>query len=275
MLQSLCLRLLFACVGLVGLVAPVSADPDARALADLLRMDEMIAVMQEEGVAFGLDLDRDMLDGQGGAYWADEVSRIYSQDRMVGAVQDALANSMDGPQRAKAAAFFGTALGQRILTLETSARVAMANVDVEEIARANFEMLDGSNDSRLQAITRFVTFNDLLERNVAGALSANYYFMVGLVEGGASKMGDEDIVAEVWSQEQETRDDTKGWLYGFLLMAYQPLSDADLQAYIDFSETPSGQALNAALFEGFDVGYRDISYDLGISVARFSGSRDL
>ena len=275
MLRTVRLGLVATYFGLTCLVAPVWAETSIRALAGVLRLDEMIAVMQTEGLVFGDDLDRDMLGGQGRAFWEDEVSRIYNVGRVTDTVHIALGADMTAPQRTRAAAFFGSALGQRILTLEISARVAMAQAEIEEIARANYAALQGGDDPRLRAVSRFVTVNDLLERNVAGALSASYSFMTGLVDGGASEMDEDEIFAEVWAQELETREDTESWLFGYLLMAYQPLSDAELQAYIAFSETPSGRALNAALFNGFDAGYRRISYDLGRSIARISVSSDL
>jgi len=59
------------------------------------------------------------------------------------------------------------------------------------------------------------------------------------------------------------------------MMAYQPLDDDAMDAYIAFSETPSGRALNAALFEGFERMYRDISFGLGLAAARSMGGSDL
>ena len=47
--------------------------------------------------------------------------------------------------------------------------------------------------------------------------------------------------------------ETEDWLYPFMSLAYQPLTDAELQAYLAFSETAGGQRLNAAVFAAFDV----------------------
>jgi hypothetical protein len=80
-------------------------------------------------------------------------------------------------------------------------------------------------------------------------------------------MNDDEMIAEVWAQEEEIRSDTDEWLMGYLLMAYQPLSDEELSAYIAFSRTDAGQALNRGLFDGFNAMYTDISYALGRAVA--------
>ena len=58
-------------------------------------------------------------------------------------------------------------------------------------------------------------------------------------------------------------------------MAYGPLSDSEMQAYLDFSETEAGQALNGALFDGFDAMYREIYFALGLSVAEALQSSEL
>jgi len=132
-------------------------------------------------------------------------------------------------------------------------------------------------DPRVEMITRFAEANDLVERNVAGALNANLAFYRGMVAGGAFDGGlsESEILADVWSQEAEVRRETEEWLFPFLAMAYQPLSEDDLGAYLAFSETAPGQALNAALFAGFDAMFEAISQDLGLAAARMMTSQDL
>jgi hypothetical protein len=151
----------------------------------------------------------------------------------------------------------------------------MAEDDVEEIARLRVEELRAAGDARMAQVDVFIAVNDLVERNVAGALGSNYQFFRGLADGGAYAMTEDQILADVWTQEQDIREDTTEWLYGFLNMAYRPLGDDDLEAYIAFSESEAGRALNAALFAGFDVLYRDISYALGLAVSRAMSGSDL
>jgi Uncharacterized protein conserved in bacteria (DUF2059) len=262
-------------IGLIVTIASPVAASQADRLADILRIGEVIDVMRDEGRAFGTELNNDMLGGQGGAVWAAQIERIYDRDVMENAVRRALSDRMDSDDIARSIAFYDTPLGQRILTLETTARQAMADGTVEEIARATFRELKQEGDPRFDRITRFVEINDLLERNVTGALNASYHFMRGLAEGGSVTMSESDMTADVWSQEDETRSDTESWLYGFLIMAYGPLSDDDFEAYIEFSETDAGQILNAALFDGFDEMYLDISHALGLMVARALETSDL
>jgi hypothetical protein len=99
-------------------------------------------------------------------------------------------------------------------------------------------------------LRRFAEANDLIESNVAGALNANLAFLKAMAEagGGGTVGGDaEAMLAEVWGQEAAVRAETEAWLFPFLALAYQPLSDSDLEAYVAFSETPEGAV---------DVGFR-------------------
>lgn len=251
------------------------ASPEADNLARVLRLNDVIAVMHQEGLEYGEELNADLLDGQGGPFWHQNLVHLYDTDRMEATLRRALADGMTADQIAQTVAFFDTKRGQTILTLETSARTAMLHPDVEAIARANYADLAGAGDRRLAAIVRMVDGNDLLERNVAGALTSNLQFYRGLVDGNAMKMSEETMLADVWAQEHEIRDDTKGWLFGFLLLAYRPLGDDDLDAYIAFATGDAGDALNQALFDGFDIMYGAISYDLGRIVARSMLSSDL
>ena len=80
---------------------------------------------------------------------------------------------------------------------------------------------------------------------------------------------------QVWDQEAEIREDTVIWLFSYLTLAYQPLSDEELQLYIDFSSSQYGQALNRALFAGFDRMFAEISRALGFAAGQLSGAQEL
>ena len=151
----------------------------------------------------------------------------------------------------------------------------MSDPAVEDVARATYLDFAARDDPQLEPTRQFVEVNDLLERNVMGAMSSNFHFYRGMAEGGALEMDEGMMLADVWSQEDELRSDTEAWLYGFLLMAYRPLEPADLKAYIVFSETAAGQALNSALFEEFDVMFGQISYGMGLGLGRAMMAHEL
>jgi hypothetical protein len=151
--------------------------------------------------------------------------------------------------------------------METAARRAMNLAEVEAAAVAAYVDLRAEPDARLELIDRFVEVNDLADRNISAAMTASLQFSRGLNDGRFFERNEADILADVWAQEPEIRRDTEQWLYGYLLLAYQPLPLEDLEAYVAFSRTGPGEAMNAALFAGFEHMYNDISYALGRAIA--------
>lgn len=265
---------LVAVVTCLCLAAPVRAEP-VEDLLSALRMDEMLEVMREEGVAYGAELAQDMLPGGDSARWQALLTQIYDTDKMRTVVRNGFDDTLKGRDLTQVTTFFDTDLGQSITALELSARRAMADDSVEEAARETYRSLQGEETPRVAQITRFIEANDLLEANVAGALNASFRFFSGLVDGGGLAMSESEILTDVWSQEEETREDTQEWLYAFLLLAYQPLEDDELEAYIDLSTSEQGRALNRALFAGFNTMYDDISYALGLAAAQMMQQQDL
>lgn len=252
---------------LLLLALPALADARLTVLVEVLKLREAAHILREEGVRYSAELNADMLGGQGGAGWQVQVDAIYDVDRMVEGVRRALDLELEGAAREQAITFYASDLGQKIVSLENSARSAIAEPDVEEAARARYGELAQSDDARLTQLRAFVQTGDMLNRNVTSALNSNYQFMRGLADGNAVEMSDEDILKDVAGDMEEITEDTTSWLYGFFLLAYHPLSDEELDRYIAFSASPAGVALNRALFEGFGASYEDISYALGRAVA--------
>ena len=81
-------------------------------------------------------------------------------------------------------------------------------------------------------------------------------------------MTEDQMLAEVWSAETDVRAETEDWLYPFLNLAYQPLTEAELQDYVAFSRSDAGQRLNRAMFVAFDAVFTEISHDLGQALGR-------
>ncbi|MGB7243846.1 MAG: hypothetical protein WBC93_17385 [Sulfitobacter sp.] len=267
----------FACAVTLwaGLAAPVWADARVTVLMDALRMTEVTEILRSEGLAYAASLNADMMDGQGGAFWQNQVDRIYDPQVMQEVMRAAIEDGMETAEIEASAAFFGSDHGSNIIALENQARVAMADPDIEEAARAHYELKSETPDADLALIRRFSDVNDLLDRNVSGAMTTNFQFYRGLSDGKYITMSEAEMLADVWAQEPEIREDSEGWLFGFMLLAYQPLPPGDMEAYIAYSKSEAGQALNAALFAGFDVIYSDISYALGRAVALNAAGSDL
>jgi hypothetical protein len=251
----------------------------AEALTEALNIRDLLDVMHQEGIAYGADLEENMFPGRGGASWDATVERIYGDPSWLTQFEATFASALEESRADKGAVldFLTTDLGRRAIGLEISARRALLDEAVEEASKLKLAELRDARDARLSSIMEFVAVNDLLEANVTGGLNANFAFYKALNGAGAfeSPMSEAEILEDVWSQEPALRAETEEWLLSFLVLAYAPLSDADLAAYIAFSRSEAGQDLNAALFAGFVRIFVNISADLGSAAAVFAAGEDL
>jgi hypothetical protein len=234
---------------------------------DVLQIRELSRILHNEGLQFGASLNRDWLEGQGGDTWSQQVTRIYNTERISEGIRAGLEPALAGDVLEDAIAFYASDLGSRIITLENSARSALADPIIEEEARAQYAAIEGTKDARVVQIGRMIDAGDLINRNVTSALNSNYHFMRALVDGDFFEMTEDEILEDVMTEREEITADTTSWLGGFMVLAYSPLSIEELTAYADFSTTPAGKALNAGLFAGFDPLYEDISYAIGRAMA--------
>ncbi len=272
-------------LGLVTMVTvasgPVRAEvsPQVESLAQVLQIPEIMAVLRDEGLVSSAKMLEVGEDMPADPVWQGTVGRIYDLAAMEAVFLATLdAELKDRPDTLeKAAVFFGSDMGQRALRLEIEARQALADSDVEATAAAAYGDLAKENPGRAALLDQFVAANDLIESNVMGALNANLAFLRGVAMEGGEELGmtEADMVAQVWSGEAEARAETTKWVFPFLNLAYQPLTDAELQSYVDFSLTPEGQQLNAAMFRAFDKMFDGLSRDLGRAYARHMVGQDI
>ena len=251
--------------------------PEVRAVFEAMGVYDIIEVMSVEGLDSAPEIEADMFPGQGGSAWPAVVAGIYATDSMVETFEAAVpVERMTPAILGELQAFYDTDLGRRIARGEVAARQALLEPGVEDSAREMARQQAEDETDRIGLLTEFIAANDLVERNVMGALNSNFAFYRGLDDGGAfeAEIPEELMLSEVWGQEAEIRADTTEWLYAYQILAYEDLSDAELQRYIDLSESAAGQALNAALFEAFDVMFEEVSYDLGRAAGSFVAGED-
>lgn len=281
--------LLAAALALSPAAAPLSAQEapapgdgmasPAATLADVLQLDALFAVIAEEGARSGQDLDAAMLGGQGGPGWAEAVARAHDPAALRQAFDAAIGPALTANPGAEAAAlaFFGSDLGRRIVTLEIEARRTLLDTPAREAAEVRAERMGETRDPRLRLIRRLAEAGDMIERGTAASLSSYLAFNEGLVAmapaGLAGRAG--DLSAEVYAQEGQLRTDTAVWLISFMVLAYAPLTDAELEAYVDFAESPGGQAFNAALFLAFEQVMTPVSRALGEAAGLRLAGRDI
>lgn len=264
-----------------ALLALLLHSPAVAGVADLsaaLRLGDIVDVMREEGLAYADTMRADMFPDAAAAPWLARVDAVYDADRITAAFDVALAEKLaDATDIDAMTGFFTSDLGQKIVTLEIDARRALIDEGVQETARDTWDAQQAKGGARVDLIASYVQVNDMVERNVMGTLNSNLEFYRGMAAAGGqmAQMGESDMLAEVWAQEEQIRTEAEDWVFPFLAMAYAPLTDAELQAYVDFCKSAAGQRLNAALFDAFDVVFADISRQLGLAAGQQMQGQDI
>ena len=257
--------------------APSARGSDAILAA--MQTEALLAVLQDEAVKAGEDLAGSMMPGRPVEGWTQTVARINAPSRTGPILSRSFAAALEGRHVGAILDYLTAPLGQRIVGLELSAREALRDKSVQDAVLSDYDEMRREGDPRADQIDAFIKVNDLIDANVVGALNANAAFLKGMgaaaSDDAADRLSEADILTQVWQQEPELRAETEDWVRAFVSLAYQPLSDEELQAYQRFSDTPAGQALNSALFVAFDEAFVQISRDLGRAAARMVQGEDI
>lgn len=275
------MRWIANCVGLIGVLcatlAPAQAatDEEIDRLIAALGTGELFEIMRIEGLSQADELRSEMFPGRSDDGWNAIASRIYNVAGMEDSFREVFDEELAEADITPLLVFFEGSAGREIVALELSARRALMDADTEVAAKDIVSTMEGANDPRLDLLEDFIDANDLVDLNVMGALNASLSFYQGLANGGAFQLGEDQMLRDVWAQEPEVREDTESWMRAFLALSYQPIDDAALEAYIALSTSEAGQALNRALFSGFDAVFRDISFELGSAASRYMTSEEL
>ncbi len=259
---------------LIGLFAcgTVAASEKVDQLAEALQLSQIMEILRKEGQAHRQELDETHLDQKGGSFLEAQVEDIYDTVWMQSQITSALTENLTSVQMDQAILFFESAVGKTVVSLENSARDAISDETIEEMARHAYEN-EPRDDKFFKLVDEYIQVNDLINQNVQNSLSADFFFFRGL-DLEESK-DDAELWAQLLAQTTERTEDATVWLYSFLLLAYQPLTEAQMRENIAFSRTDTGRALNKALFTGFDQMFDEISYQLGRAVAHSMRASDL
>ncbi|MBR9762951.1 MAG: DUF2059 domain-containing protein [Rhodobacteraceae bacterium] len=252
----------------------VAAESPGERLYDLMGLPEMVQTMRLEGLRMSADLAESYLEAPAGPAFRDMALRIYDPPRMNATLRGAFVAALDGPVQ-PLLEFYGSGTGQQVVAAELSVRRAFLEPGAEQAAERAAGLTEVEAPAFHDWISRVMAANDLVDRNLGGALTANAHFYLGLAEGGAFALEEEEIFADVWQQEEATRIETELWLRAFLTAAYRDLPEADLDAYLALAESAEGQRLNAALFDAYGVLYNQIYRALGLSVSTLLSGEEL
>jgi len=256
---------------------PVIAQADAarERLFDILDLTSYVEIARQEGLEATDEISLSLLGRPADAAMMAQMGKVYDIDRMTETVRRDVDAALTSEQVAAALIFFESDLGLRATELELAARRAMSDKDVEAAAEAAWFDAQETRPWLVARIREIKEAGDLVDRNVSGQLNSNLRFYQGLVDGNALTLSEEDILADVWAQEAQTRADTVAWLGGYMHLAYEPLSEEDLTTYVAFWQTQVAGALSAAIYAGFGRMFDDVAYATGRVMAVSMATQDL
>ena len=275
-------RLAFAVALMAVLMLPVRAS-QAQSIPQLYLFDDLFAVMSAEGIASSASQEAVPLDPADLPDWRARVERIYDPVKMqaefVAALEPALAARPD--VATDAAEFARSELGARVLRLEITAREALLEDAVDTLSRdalaeARAAEPGSALAARLDLVRARIAANNLVDLNVSLGLNSTYAYYSGMMAAAAMPgLTEQDILPLVWSQEEAIRADVTDWIESYFLMAYHPLTDEELQDYVDYAASPLGDAFNRMMFGAFDEVFVSMSRRVGTSLAEMMRAQPL
>ena len=268
------MRFVLAMAAVIAWAFPAWAGADRiQELYDLMHVRTAVEIMAEEGMFYALDSEEVLFDGPAAGDWGAALTAVYDPDRLEGIVRAGFEQGLAGADLTPLIAFFDTPTGQKVVALELSARRAFLARDVEQMARETWRQ-NPTGLAHSAAISRYIEVNDLIERNVTGSMNANMRFLRAF-NAGNTDLSESDILSDIWAEEDRMRADTVEWMNAFLSMAYAPLEADEMQANLELWQSQAGQALNNALFLGFDRMFEQVSEELGMVAAGILTQQEL
>lgn len=259
---------------------PARAEPGTEAadrLLAALRVSEFMEIHSGEGIRAADEIATEMLGGHVAERWETRIAQIYAPGTLEEIFVAELTDGLDLDTTEAALDFFESGLGARVIALDLDARAALADPDIEDSAIAYAEELREEDHGDVHRADAFIRQQDLVEQNVAGTLTSNLAFLRGLADGGAfdPEPTEAELAGQVWTYEPEIRAETEKWVYGYVLMAYAPLSDAEFAALTEYYGSPEGAALWRAWSAAYDALFTEVSYATGRAAAEEVLARDL
>ncbi len=224
------------------LVLPIRTA-QAQSVSELYLFDDLFAVMSIEGIVSSASEEAVPLDPSDLPDWRARVERIYDPVQMQADFMAVLdPELLDRPDVAQdATEFAASELGARVLRLEITAREALLEDSVDTLAREALAEARAAEPGsplaeRLELVRARIEANNLVELNVTLGLNTTYAYYAGMMAGAALPgLTEQDILPMVWAQEEAVRADVTDWIESYFLMAYHPLTDAELRDYVTYA----------------------------------------
>ena len=244
-------------------------------LYDALHMDRINEIIRLEGIQDA--------EGTGEAYlppnsvdrFVAQAKSVYQLEAMERDFKRLLTQNLSIPDANKILLFYQKPLGKVASELEVSARIAISDKHIEEMAKIKLKEAVKSKNKRLDEIESVIKTLELVEQNLIGAYAAQFAFMYELSKLGVIELSKQEMIDLITNDEEKLKSEILEWLMAFSHMAYAPMSDKEFSDYSDFSKSELGIALNKALFSVYNEMAKDQSQRLASILGEFMKSEDL
>jgi hypothetical protein len=257
----------------------VAVRPDRPSEAEKAALDNLLGhsglKVQLESLSAGVRVQflrgRGRLSGEDRVTIDRIVSERFAAETLYARIEREFERNFDGAKLAEALEWYGSPLGKRITGLELAALVVGAQAaDLENI---------GPSSRRLELLQRLdvgggasettVDVTMVIVRNMVRAFQPVLPAVARLSRGQL-----EDKIAQARSR---TLDQIRQACLLTMLFAYRELSDEELDRYVQFVESESGQwymnLMNSALLTAVDRAAEATAAELETAVPQFVGDR--
>jgi hypothetical protein len=254
-------------------------ESDLQTFDDLTRLPEIFDVMRLEGLENDRSLGEELFGNPEDPTWLRALDKVYSTDRMTKIYSDEMRVLLaaDPLLVADVSVFLGSELGKSITGLELEARRTALDPMAMGAAREVYAEILRQDKDRTALIERLVDAADLVDSNVSNALNANVAFARAMAAAGnfGGARDEEALLADVWAREPDIRAAVVDYIYPLMALAYSPLSNDELTAYVNFFESDAGQRYNTVLIRAFEPVMIDLSQQLGAEAGRLMSGQVL
>jgi hypothetical protein len=219
-----------------------------------LHLNDIVEIIRDEGIDEANTMAKIYLNSQGQIEtFGNDIDTLYNLTNLSTFVLDGMSSRLTENDAEVALVFYNGLLGAKIARLEASARLAISDSAVESMSIEIANSAGSQASERYKVLKKNMEQLDLVEHNMKGAFASQYGFLTELSKAADINLSQDQILSMLSGSEEELREEVSAWLMGYSYMAYQPLNDDDLQLYLDFLVSPSGKALNEALFGVFNA----------------------
>lgn len=229
-------------------------------LHDLLQTTRLFDVLAAEYVVMAEAMraeDPEML----GEDWLAAMVSLYDPREMEALYRADLNTRLAARPEVEAAFldFAQSELGRDVITREVETRAQLLDPDWQAPVpkREDYAALETT-------VTAVIEGFDLIEGNIAAAMNSHLEDARGFFDALDMAFDASEMIASLYAEEPEIRENTEAWLRDYLFAAYAGLSQGDLEALAELSRDPLHRAFTRAQIAAFDAAFEGRSYQAGL-----------